>query len=268
VSLAVNVSLDTCATTRLKLEPPLHKTFRYQSPAERRRRRLKKGIDRWWQDTTERGSFTTAFLGEIDFAVDELDQTIGAIERFWHVFYLTYGRRLYFWWIELQARGVPQYHFVLIDPPWRMNRQWLAFYKKANPLGRHQPIAHWKTREWFVKDGGRYAKKYADKMAGPSASKAYQQRYEALPRALRTFGSSQLEFIVADLDEHRDRYDGAAINIWEEFRLGVIDWWCDQVLRHVRSRHGCAWQMRRRRGRARPPRAGPPSRVAVLKRKA
>jgi len=244
------VSLDRCVTTSVDLVPPFHKVFNYHTPAEQRRRRFRKGIDRWWQDTTEGESFKTVFLGEIDFATDDVKEIVGAIQAFWHAFYTTYGRRRYIWWIELQKRQMPHYHFVLVDPPWRLNREWLAFYKRANPLGGHQPKGHWKDRAWFTANGGAYAKKYADKMAGARADKRYQQRYDTLPRELRTFSTNQLEFIVADLDEHRDRYDGAAVNIWDEIKMGVIDWWCSRKLKHHRAAAGCGWQMRRRRRRA------------------
>ena len=122
------------------------------------------------------------------------------------------------------------------------------------PLGRHQPKPLWRTRDWFETSAGAYVRKYADKMAGSYVRKAYQQLYEFLPSWLRTFGTSQHVFIVADMRAHRDRYDGAA-----EFELHptqgpLVRWWCDTVQRHIASSAGCAWQWRRRR-RGNTPRA-------------
>jgi hypothetical protein len=123
---------------------------------------------------------------------------IGRVYKFWAKVRQRWLGTRYFCWLELQRRGAVHYHCVWLNPPpvWRANL--VAWVDHAWGGGRTQ-VRFPQAREGLRHELD-YALKYADKMK----HKAYQQRYDEVPRELRTFMSQRLEIPGKKLDEHRD----------------------------------------------------------------
>jgi hypothetical protein len=131
------------------------------------------------------------------------EAAIGLVYRFWRRVRQQWLGTRYFCWLELQARGAVHYHCVWLNPP---------HVKRVN-------LVAWVARHW---EGGRtqvrfsdgrrglerevdYAIGYAKKMG----RKAYQQRYDDVPRQLRTFMSQRLEIPPKDIDPHLE------LEVWQ-----------------------------------------------------
>lgn len=175
-----------------------------RSKGAQRRRRLARGVDRWDLDRrmcaepVRRVARVTLTIPEA-----EPEAAIGRVYRFLAKVRRNWLGTRYFCWLELQRRGAVHYHMTWLNPP---------------DLRRVDLVA-WVAREWghgrtqvrFT--GGRhsleqeldYVRGYAKKMG----RKSYQQRYDGVPRQLRTFMSQRLEIPGPELDHAFDR------DVWE-----------------------------------------------------
>ena len=241
------VSSKHCATMLEPLREPKRIELHRPDRAERRRRSLRKGIARWYADTFARvRARPRVALIALTFTDPDPASARGAIRAFWQAFRHAYGYRPYFSWAELQVRGAVHYHALVVNPPWRLERHARAFFREHWPHSAMQPDYQLRDYDWFVRDQGRYARKYAKKPAGeperapgtPYRDKSYQQRYEELPREIRTWECSRLGARVADIDRHRDRC--VLVNrMWyapwqvRRFHYEVLGW-----ERHVTPRGG------------------------------
>jgi hypothetical protein len=171
-----------------------------RSKGAQRRRRLARGIDRWDHDRqlcsewTRRIAVVTLTLKDQD-----PEAAIGRVYKFWAKVRQKWLGTRYFCWLELQRRGAVHYHCIWLNPPpiWRVNL--VAWVDRAWGEGRTQ------VRFPQMKNGLQaeldYCRSYAKKMG----RKAYQQKYDEVPRALRTFMSQRLESPGGELDDHRDK---------------------------------------------------------------
>jgi hypothetical protein len=131
------------------------------------------------------------------------EAAIGLVYRFWRRVRQQWLGTRYFCWLELQARGAVHYHCVWLNPP---------HVKRVN-------LVAWVARQW---EGGRTQVRFADGRGGlkrevdyaigyakKMGRKAYQQRYDSVPRQLRTFMSQRLEVPPKEVDNHLD------LDVWE-----------------------------------------------------
>lgn len=258
------VFLKYCAFTRADLELPLDLDLIPKDRAARRRRNLKRGIDRWHVATCEAGlPNKPVLLMTLTFRAAEPDAARGAIRTFWHHYRDTFGRRPYFSWAELQFRGAVHYHAILVNPPWNHRGKAVRWIRAHWPHADITPRLDWREKRWFVERGGSYVKKYAAdpaKSRRPSGGpvlggddrrghKAYQQDYEDLPREIRTFEHSALEWYVKDVDNHIDRAicvntapDGA------DWTTRKRAWWLMHYLHHDPEPGACTLRKTKRRG--------------------
>jgi len=151
----------------------------------------------------------------------------GAIRDFWQAFRVRYGKRPYFSWAELQARGAIHYHAIIVNPPWRLVRNARRWIKANWTLQWITPRVDFEDSRWFHRRAGWYVRQYAkspEKLPPinpgyrPSAdgelerkprarAKSYQQDYENMPREIRTWECNRLRERVAYLDKHRDNVE-------------------------------------------------------------
>lgn len=229
------VSLNHCALmpTRPKGERHLEVPARLDK-GTRRRRSLRRGVDRWYADTYARVTTRhNVMLLALTFASDDPLDAVGAIRWFWEQYRRDFGTRPYFSWAELQTRGAVHYHAILVDPPWALVRHARRWIGRHWPHARIQPSVESRPWDWFVKNQGWYAKKYASDKWTPREhqelekpesggaersplsmsqevpelhDKSYQQEYDLLPRELRTWQCSRLVAPVAEIDKHLTRY--------------------------------------------------------------
>jgi len=192
--------LEPCALMHRRLDEPRRVTPD-RSRAAGRRRRLRRGIDRWHADTRACTRVRRVLRVALTVAVPEPEAAVGAIRLMWTAFRQQFGRLPYFSWVELQRRGAVHYHALIVNPPWLRDRDARYWFQRHWRLARIQPDVHFESASWFHRDAGNYAKQYAKKRGG----KAYQQEYDSLPRELRTFESNRLEHQVAELDQHVDK---------------------------------------------------------------
>lgn len=179
-------------------------------PSARRKRRLVTGLARWDQDLQLSGEQPRR-IATLTFTLPEGDPA-AAVGRMY-----TFLRRVrqqwlgtrYFAWLELQARGAAHYHMVWVNPPVVPHKQMYAWVDRAWGGGRTQYRVHY--QHGALQKELEYALSYAKKMG----KKAYQQRYDTVPRELRTFMNQRLEFDGRALDEHRDqlivKYNGGQL---------------------------------------------------------
>lgn len=257
--------LNECATTRTPLVEPFAPDFRNDTAAARRARRLRRGIDRWWQDTSlSCPRLRNVALIALTCRSADPEEAAGEIERFWHFVRRTWPQLRYFWWLEFQSRGAPHYHALVVDPPWRNPA---AFYRWSN--------RHWATpftqrkyetrdRSWWSRNQGDYVKKYAKKDVGGSASGRSQQDYSQAPRCLRTFSSSVKDRSGELLDAHRDRLlmENLAPTWWSWWRR-LPYWRAMQKLHHHPAPAGCSLGLIRRPRGTGAPRGRPKRSTAV-----
>lgn len=206
-------SLKYCAVMREPLSTPIRVTVAKRTPAERRQRSLRRGIDRWHCDTNATQIVRNVWTVALTFVSDEPLAARGAMRDFWHA-YRDFSPSPYFSWLEIQRRGAPHYHALIVNATWRTEgeaRRWLTDHW---PHSRIQPSVQKRTVHWFKSAGGNYVKKYAKKvqhqvdrspMHQAQRSKAYQQEYDGVPRELRTFQCSRLVWRTDVIDEHLDR---------------------------------------------------------------
>jgi hypothetical protein len=170
------------------------------SKSARRKRRLRRGVLRWDQDRllcgerTRRIARITLTLRNGDF-----EAAYGQVRDFWAKVRRTWLGTRYFCWLELTRKGNVHYHAVWLNPPHFKRVNLLAWVDKAWGQGRTQ------VRFAAAEDGLRNEIDYALGYAKKLGRKSYQQRYEAVPRELRTFMSQRLEIPPDVLDEHTDR---------------------------------------------------------------
>lgn len=175
-----------------------------------RRRRLARGIRRWDYDR-QLCAEPTRRIATLTLTVKESDPeaAIGDVYRFWRRVRQQWLGTRYFCWLELQRRGAVHYHCVWINPPHVRRVNLVAWVARAWGRGRTQVR---------FSDGRRgldreleYALGYAKKMG----RKSYQQRYDEVPRELRTFMSQRLEIPPRVIDDHLERdvwaYRGEAL---------------------------------------------------------
>lgn len=116
----------------------------------------------------------------LTFADGDEQQARGAMRNFIAELKKRYRVEIYFWWAELQARGVVHYHILIPNSPW-IDDDWLH---QVWPWGN--PSVRWK-------DGTRgvwYAIGYAKKV-----KKQYQQDYSLfsqLYKHFRAFSSNRI----------------------------------------------------------------------------
>jgi hypothetical protein len=160
--------------------------------------------------------------------------SLGRMRRFWHAVDEEWGYQEYFWWLELQEDGTPHYHVMWLNPPQLrhgLNEKWLRANWGAD-------ITHWRFKDasWWARKPVEYVLGYAKKMG----DKAYQQDYEDVPRALRTFGMQRLGVRPEEWGMHEDRWDAAYVREkWdgEEYTEEHLE--LAGVRRHV-APHGCS----------------------------
>lgn len=179
--------------------------------AARRRRRLQRGLHVWDLDRRLCAEPTTRIATiTLTLASADLDDAYGRVRDFWRRARQTFIGMRYFCWLELQARGQVHYHAVWLNPPHQKRGNLLAWVDRWWGLGRTRVRFNGDRRA--IQDQVDYALGYAKKMG----RKAYQQRYEAVPRQLRTFMNQRLEIPPAELARHLDR------DVWEYVPEGVV----------------------------------------------
>jgi hypothetical protein len=151
-----------------------------------------------WNFDREQCAEPTWRVAVVTLTVPEGDPraVIGDVQRF-----LAQVRRRwlgvrYFCWLELQARGAAHYHLVWVNPPNRREVNLLHWVEHAWGRGR--------TQVRFSGDPNRIQNEveYAVAHSKKIGRKAYQQRYDDVPRELRTFMSQQLEIPIKQIDAH------------------------------------------------------------------
>jgi hypothetical protein len=100
----------------------------------------------------------------------------------------------YFCWLELQARGAAHYHMVWVNPPNRREVNLLHWVDHA--WGRGRTRVRFSGDPNCIQNEVEYAVAHSKKVG----RKAYQQRYDDVPRELRTFMSQRLEIPIKDID--------------------------------------------------------------------
>lgn len=176
-----------------------------------RKRRLARGIQRWDLDA-QLCAEPTRRIATITLTIPEKEPeaAVGRVYRFWRQVRQRWLGARYFCWLELQARGAVHYHCVWLNPPALPHKEMYAWVDRAWGPGRTQYRVHYE-RDALRKEID-YAVSYAKKLG----RKSYQQRYDAVPRQLRTFMSQRLEIPPAVLDEHRDR------DVWQYWAADTV----------------------------------------------
>jgi hypothetical protein len=174
------------------------------SKGAQRKRRLARGLLRWDFDR-QLCAEPTRRIATVTLTVADADPqaAVGLVYRFWRRVRQQWLGTRYFCWLELQARGAVHYHCVWLNPP---------HVKRVNLIA-------WVARQW---EGGRTQVRFADGRGGlrrevdyalgyakKMGKKAYQQRYDDVPRQLRTFMSQRLEIPPKEVDEHLE------LEVWE-----------------------------------------------------
>lgn len=270
------VSLQHCALMRRDLAEPKRLALHRPSRGERRRRSLRRGIDRWHTDVCARArDKVRVLLLALTFQDPQPIAAQGAIRAFWQAYRKEFGKRPYFSWAELQKRGAVHYHAIFVCPPWRRDRDVRAWVKAHWPHGTLQPTPLWRDDRWFRQAAGRYVKQYAkeprkdprlhrngtssldvtvrtpeDLDAGPGLDeldKSYQQDYELLPREIRTWECSRLSELVAVIDQHRSRWDIVNTNPFAPWPIKQLHYWLiGQVLHPTPTPEWCTLAAKQR----------------------
>lgn len=136
--------------------------------------RLQKAIYAWGVDVAYRLAvpWRGCALLTLTFAGGDREAARGAIRSFIDKIKDRYKIRFFFWWAELQRRGMIHYHILIPNSPW-IDEVWL---RGAWNFG-------FSSVRWL--DGSRgigYALKYARKM-----KKRYQQDYALFSKLFRNF---------------------------------------------------------------------------------
>jgi hypothetical protein len=160
-----------------------------------RRRRLSRGLQRWDLDR-QMCAEPTRRVATVTLTVAERDPeaAIGRVYDFWARVRRRWLGTRYFCWLELQARGAVHYHCVWLNPPHVKKVNLLAWVERAWGGGRTQ--VRFADGRGGLERELKYALEYAKKMG----RKRYQQKYDGVPRQLRTFMSQRLEIPPPRLD--------------------------------------------------------------------
>lgn len=165
------VSLNHCTTSHRSLSDPIHLDINRTTPGDRRRKRLRTGIDRWHLSVcASKRPVKRVLLGALTFRDPDVSRARGSIQQFWKHYRRLNPNGRYFSWAELQLRGALHYHFMMIDPPWKLERQARAWIQAHWPHAGIQPSVQWRDATWFRKAAGRYVKAYAKKPLPPRRS--------------------------------------------------------------------------------------------------
>src|SRR5215471_3476262 len=170
------------------------------SKTARRKRRLARGIRRWDHDRRLCAEPTRRIArGTLTLATDDFEAAYGRVRDFWAKVRKRWLGTRYFCWLELTRKGRVHYHWVWLNPPprWEIDLQWWV----AKQWGARTQVRFSQYRDRALQDELEYALGYAKKLG----RKSYQQRYEVVPRQLRTFMSQRLEIPGGVIDEHLDR---------------------------------------------------------------
>lgn len=174
------------------------------SKGAQRKRRLARGLARWDFDR-ELCADPTRRIATITLTVADADPeaAIGLVYRFWRRVRQQWLGTRYFCWLELQARGAVHYHCVWLNPPHVKRVNLVAWVARAWEGGRTQ--VRFSDGRHGLRREVEYALGYAKKMG----KKSYQQRYDEVPRELRTFMSQRLEIPPKQVDEHLE------LDVWK-----------------------------------------------------
>lgn len=227
------------------------------SKGAQRKRRLARGLQRWDLDR-QLCAETTRRIATLTLTVADADPgaAVGRVYAFWKRVRQTWLGTRYFCWLELQARGAVHYHCVWLNPPHVKKVNLLAWVDHAWGAGRTQ--VRFSDGRGGMQREIEYALGYAKKMG----RKAYQQKYDEVPRELRTFMSQRLEIPPHRLDHAIERpvyrYHASELRLVET-RPGhteLVDEWLEYIgdLKHVVPPGGrcTALEHRRPNARARP----------------
>lgn len=278
------VSLNRCTLMRRDASPVVRLEAQRASRAERRRRSLRRGIARWHLDTVNTVRVTRVLLVALTFVDDDPMAARGAIRDFWHRFRDLAPDAPYFSWLELQRRGAPHYHAIIVNPPWQREGQARRWLTDHWPWSTIQPSVSSRSSGWFRARAGNYVKAYAKKPrsqptvasvppvsssraalrrpvvkgGAPSAQlqahaqlvdptdKSYQQDYDSVPRELRTFQCTRLVNRAADLDAHMDRPEIAWIYDPDPATGRIATGYLLATVHHTAARRGCSLPRRKR----------------------
>lgn len=170
------------------------------SKGAQRRRRLARGVATWERDRSLCAERVHR-VAQLTLTIADPDPraAIGRVYRFWRKVRQKWLGTRYFCWLELQRRGAVHYHCVWLNPPpvWRTN---LVRWVQA-AWGDDRTQVRFKQARTGLQDELNYVLKYTDKMK----RKSYQQRYDQVPRELRTFMTQRTEIPVPVLEEHCDK---------------------------------------------------------------
>lgn len=170
------------------------------SKGAQRRRRLARGVARWNFDRQQCAE-PTRRVATITLTVNvaEAEQARGWIYRFWAaVRHAEIGTR-YFCWLELQRKGRIHYHCIWLNPPHRKRRDLVHDVDRWWGHGRTQ------VRFTAARNGLQRELDYVIDYTKKMGRKSYQQRYDEVPRELRTFMSQRLEIPPKVVDDHLDQ---------------------------------------------------------------
>lgn len=218
-----------------------------RSRAAGRRRRLKRGIERWHRDVLWRDDRVHAvYRITLTFTSDQVDAAAGAIRALWHAYRRVDSQPTYFAWLELQRRGAPHYHILLIDkgepgvprrPLWRFERdlrRWFTQHWKQH--ARLQPDIKREEWRWFADRAAKYVTAYAKKIGG----KRYQQDYENVPRELRTFVNDRLLVPLSEHAKHETRGIVVCTRPGEPWYVQVENLWLIGHMVHETENRVCS----------------------------
>jgi hypothetical protein len=130
-----------------------------------------------------------------------VEQTRGAVRDCFQRMRVGHGGVRYFWWAEFQRRGTIHYHGMVIDPPFRFEREARAWFDRHWPHAALQTWVDTKSAAWFRSSAGSYALKDVRKVAG----KHYEQDYERMPDKWKTYSSHRLAFTSEEHRPHENR---------------------------------------------------------------
>ena len=265
MSAAALVSLNQCATMREPLEEPQRIEVGYSDRAARRRRSLRRGIDRWHFDVTHAALPGPVWLLALTFSDDDPLAARGKIRDFWAAFRDIAPGLRYFSWLELQRRGAPHYHAIVMGAPFKLQREIRHWIQGHWPWASIQPSVQTRSWQWFRQAGGNYVKAYAKKRrpadpsphrfaqpiyvaaaAGALRSKAYQQDYDQVPRELRTFQSNRTTFALTEIDQHLLQFDIAWTYDPDPVTGRIATGWVLARLSHAPAPGGCRLNQRKR----------------------
>lgn len=204
--------------------------------AQGRKRRLRRGIDRWIRDVRWfRRPRRKVLLLAFTFTDARHEAALGAIRNLWHQYRKMDEQPTYFAWLELQQRGAVHYHVLLVDPPFALERDARRWFTRHWPHSAIQPHVQTKRPEWFTREAAGYVGAYAKKMG----RKAYQQDYDELPSALRTFVCDRLWAPAAEHERHEDKLITVCTKPGEPWYVQIENIWAYEARIHVTEGRWC-----------------------------